>query len=117
MLKIAIVGNTLEQGKRMMKEIEDNECSPTVKYIGSKMANEFYCQDGTIYRVVSCSDNTRGHRFDQVIISDINITHSESWRDCILPRMAISCVPEEFKIQVYEDNQTIFEREYDSKWG
>lgn len=102
MLKIGVLGHTLEQSRQMLREIVDSEREQNKNIIIRKSYDKAWLLDGTTYYALSNSDNVRGIRLDQLIILDRDIYDIDYYHYVLLPCLSSSCVPEEYLIQVFE---------------
>jgi len=53
------------------------------------------------YKFMKLSDNIRGHKADQVILSSNAIPTEEEYHNLVRRILTISYVPDEFQIQIY----------------
>lgn len=100
MLHIGVLGYNQEHGVQLLKKIiEGDQNSRPCK----KTSDRAILKDNTYYIVINNNESTKGVRFDQLIVANDDIMHSQFVRLYVSPCLAGSCVPDEFLVQVYKE--------------
>jgi hypothetical protein len=107
-LRIAVLGYTLKLSISGLEQIVKNNKDNVLRHVRSGFDSYAIFNDGTRIQAITYGENMRDYKFDQLILFDdkrwlIMKTKCEDIQRLKEMTMYMSCVPEEYKILLYED--------------